>query len=133
MPPHADTPVRRALRSPLRTEVLVGEARSPRFLGYTSNLSEEGAFIQSLNPRPIGTRLEIRVHAPGETFSCAAEVVWHRRYAGRQAPCPGMGVRLHDLPRALAERLRGFCAQRDIDPNPRRPQRDALPPNHQPL
>jgi uncharacterized protein (TIGR02266 family) len=133
MAPHAETPARRELRTPLRTEVLVGEARLPRFLGYTSNVSEEGAFIQSLNPRPIGTLLKIRMHAPGESFTCEAEVIWVRRYAGRQAPCPGMGVRLLHVARALTERLRGFCSQRDVDPNPRRPQRDALPPNPKPL
>ncbi len=133
MAPHADTPARRDLRTPLRTEVLVGEERSPRFLGYAANLSEEGAFIQSLNPRPLGTLLEICMHAPRESFTCQVEVIWVRRYAGRNAPCPGMGVRLLHLARPLTERLRAFCALRDVDPNPCRPQRDALQPSWKPL
>lgn len=133
MAPHADTPARRELRTPLRTEVLVGEARSPRFLGYTSNVSEEGAFVQSLNPRPVGTLLKICMHAPGESFTCEAEVMWIRRYAGRNGPCPGMGVRLLHVARSLTERLRSFCSLRDVDPNPIRPQRDALQSSPKPL
>ena len=126
MAPHAATPARRALRTPLRTEVLVGDARSPRFLGYTSNVSEDGAFIQSCNPRPVGTLFKICMHAPGESFSCEAEVLWIRTYAGRNGPSPGMGVRLLHVARALTDRLRTFCAVREIDPNPRRIQRDAV-------
>jgi hypothetical protein len=112
---------RRALRTPLRAETLVGEAKQPRFFGYASNLSETGAFIQCMNSRPVGTRLLMRLHLPGsggETLVLQGEVIWRRGYAGRRGPCPGMGIRFLHVGNGPLGRLRAFCEQREVSPAP---------------
>jgi hypothetical protein len=114
---------RRSLRTPLRAQVLVGEARQPRFLGYAANLSETGAFIQCMNSRPIGTRLEMRVYLPGsagESLDLQVEVIWHRGYGGRHGPCPGMGVRFVHVGQGPLARLRALCEERDVPISPPR-------------
>jgi hypothetical protein len=114
---------RRSLRIPLRTEVLVGEARKPRFLGYAANLSETGAFIQCMNSRPIGTRFSLRIHLPGsvqESLALEAEVIWQRGYAGRHGACPGMGIRFLHVGSGPLARLRALCEDRDLPVSPPR-------------
>ncbi len=114
---------RRSLRTPLRTERLVGEAKQPRFLGYAANLSETGAFIQCMNSRPVGTRLSLRLHLPGsggESLALQAEVIWQRDYAGRHGACPGMGVRFLHVGNGPLARLRALCEERDLPVSPPR-------------
>jgi hypothetical protein len=114
---------RRSLRTPLRTETLVGEAKRPRFLGYTANVSETGAFIQCMNSRPVGTRLLIRIHLPGsaqESLLLQVEVIWQRGYAGRHGACPGMGVRFLHVGNGPLGTLRALCDQRDVPVSPPR-------------
>lgn len=112
---------RRALRIPRRAGVLLADGAAERFLGYVADISETGAFIQSSNPRPIGTKLDVAMHLFGRfapPFRCPAEVVWVRGYGGRQGPCPGMGVRFGSLEGEAVVALREFCAERDVLPGP---------------
>ena len=66
------------------------------FLGYGANISETGVFVQSLAPRPPGTRLRLVLHLGGATGTpiCSdAEVRWSRGYGGKKGPSAGMGMR----------------------------------------
>jgi uncharacterized protein (TIGR02266 family) len=87
---------RRLLRPPLRIECARGQGRHTCFLGYGTNLSESGVFVQSLAPREPGTRLKLVMHFAGRagpTIATEAEVRWSRGYTGKRAPSAGMGLR----------------------------------------
>ncbi len=121
-PPQSLAP-RRALRIPLRAETIPEGSSSARYLGYVANLSETGAFLQCSNPRPTGTRLRLLIHlseVPGGALACEAEVIWTRSYAGSNAPCAGMGVRLLSIDPRQRKALHRFCQQED-------PLRSAVP------
>jgi Tfp pilus assembly protein PilZ len=114
-PPESPAP-RRNLRVPARTEFVPEGSATPRFLGYVANLSETGAFVQSSNPRPVGTKLCMIIHLERHSFrivECEAEVMWVRGYAGNEGPSPGMGVRFFSVDATMRAALRAFCQALD--------------------
>src|SRR5580765_1794797 len=96
---------RRELRTPLR--VIRIEAKEVRkieiFFGYASNISKSGIFIQTTNPRAVGTKVNMKFSLPTkETIDCEAEVVWTRNYSGSNSN-PGMGMRFSRItPESIA-------------------------------
>jgi len=87
---------RRMLKPPLRIECARGNGQHNCFLGYGTNLSESGVFVQSLAPRQPGTRLKVVMHFSGRagpTIATDAEVRWSRGYRGKRSPSAGMGLR----------------------------------------
>ncbi len=105
---------RRVLRLPMPVQTFAGPRPDPRFLGYVANLSETGAFVQCLNPRPVGTYLCLLLQlpeAPGREILCSAEVVWTRGYTGVRGPCQGMGVRFIEMGKRAQSFLRCFCGE----------------------
>ena len=104
---------RRSFRVPLRAETARRTDR-PRFLGYVGNLSTSGAFVQSLRPRPPGTRLTFRIHLPqpgSDPLDCIGEVVWVRGTADREL-APGMGIRFRRVAPPGVEALARVCRTR---------------------
>ena len=57
--------VRHVPRVPFPVELVRGGDPRPRFLGYGSNISETGLFVQCCNPRAVGSQLEVLIHLPG--------------------------------------------------------------------
>ncbi len=109
---------RRDLRNPLRVECVRASGAKPTFLGYAGNLSETGVFINTLNPRPPGTRVRVVLHMPGiskRRFSSIAEVRWTRGYEGSSGMPAGMGLRFLELSTGVRSMLRVFCAGADPD------------------
>jgi hypothetical protein len=107
-PPAPEPAPRSRPRAPLRIEAVGDAARGPRFLGYLANMSETGAFVQSSNPRPPGTRLKMKLHLLGRRkrpFYVQAEVRWTRGYGGLTGPTPGMGIEFVDLERRQQREL----------------------------
>lgn len=116
---------RRAQR--LEHELLVAY-RTPR--GFVShwavNLSREGIFVNTPNPQPVGSRVDLLVHLPDKQAPCRLDgrVV---RVVG-QGPRQGMGVefvglregnsgRIDSLVRALKPRLAPNAGgQEDVAP-----------------
>ena len=97
---------------PQPVEVLATDVRRARFLGYVSELSDTGLFVQSTNPREIGSRLDLRVRLPGRSSPpiCAqGEVIWTRGYQGVNAPSAGMGIRFLALDGSARQLLQQFC------------------------
>ena len=97
-------------------EVLGAEKRRPRFLGYVSNVSLTGAFVQCATPRPAGTQLDLRLRLPGSPpaiLQAQVEVVWTRGYQGRHGPPAGMGLRFGELSEAARGEIRRFCEDSD--------------------
>lgn len=110
---------RRSLQPPLRVESLSAPELGPRFLGYAANLSETGLFVQCSNPKPPGTRMELRLHASrgcdAATLCCEAEVRWSRGYGGKRAPTPGMGLQFLNLDDLVRAQLRAIGAEPTLE------------------
>jgi PilZ domain len=86
-----DLEKRGARRIPYRTEVDVSTTGNSPLDPRISDLSTSGAFIDSMNGLPAGSRLYLRFPLPsGEVVSVEAEVV-------HSMPHFGMGVRFLDL------------------------------------
>ncbi len=97
------------LRVPRRAVVLRVDLPGERFLGYVGDITETGAFIQCVCPRPQGSVLEMRLHlgrGPGQVVDCSARVIWTRGYKGALGPCPGMGIEFCEVDAAGRELLR---------------------------
>lgn len=91
--------------------------RGTHFLGYGANVSETGVFVQSLAPRPPGTRLKLVLYLGGATGTriCSeAEVRWTRGYGGKKAPSAGMGLRFTNLRAADRSVLHATCSTPNI-------------------
>jgi uncharacterized protein (TIGR02266 family) len=73
-------------------------ARSKDHVAYTKDLSPHGAFIKSPQPLPVGTRLKLKIHLPGEraALSLDGEVMRAVRPAAGSHLLPGIGVRFLD-------------------------------------
>jgi uncharacterized protein (TIGR02266 family) len=113
---------RREPRVPSRVEFHRDAAGDLRFLGYLSDISATGAFIQCSRPRDIGTQLRVRLHlgrAEHEIIDLDAEVIWTRSYAGKNGPSAGMGLEFKNLEAASRTTIGQFCAGDDPNPNPR--------------
>ena len=98
-PPSEDAAERRAHE---RIQVLleVDYRSEDTFLfAYITDISAMGIFIQTQQPEPPGTRLELRFTPPGdeEPIECAGEVVWINPPRDGQSRNPGMGIQLVDL------------------------------------
>lgn len=125
---------RRSLKPPLRIECARPAGRPNFYLGYGANVSETGVFIQSLAPRPLGTRLRLVMHFPSagsEPICSDAEVCWVRRYGGKRGPSAGMGMRflgMRPSDRSLLQTLCGAPIMRtaaEIQPLVRTDRRSA--------
>ena len=112
---------RRRVRTPFRVEILSRLDDTLRFLGYGSDVSETGLFVQCSNPRAEGTRLQLRLHLPGarpgsvrgDPIGGEAGVVWARRCRGRNHATSGMGIQLARLDMGAAIMLQEFCRAED--------------------
>ncbi len=117
MSPFVPIATRRTLRLPLPAKIISAGCLDPRFLGYMANLSETGTFIQSSNPRPVGTYLCLLLdlpEAPGREIACSGEIIWTRGYSGKHGLCQGMGVRFIEIEEEVQRFLRHFCATQDL-------------------
>jgi type IV pilus assembly protein PilZ len=70
------TEVREHARMPIELEVRYGKLNS-FFSDYTRNISKGGAFIETRNPLPPGTRFLFKLSVPGcgEPFQVGGEVL----------------------------------------------------------
>jgi hypothetical protein len=109
---------RQRLAPPLRVECVGDASRGPRYLGYASDLSSTGLFLQTAAVRQPGTRLKLKIHAAREVRPIYAEVEvrWSRGYRGFPGPCTGMGVAFVELGGRERKVLsRFFCATEGDD------------------
>jgi len=76
---------------------------------YITDISAMGIFVQTNQPEPAGTRINLRFTPPGldETLELEGEVIWINPYrpGDRENLNPGMGIRFLDLTPAHRERL----------------------------
>ncbi len=120
-PPPGRGNKRRYLRVPLRIEIL-REGLAAR-VDYALNVSPGGLCLQTRNPAPLGTRVELgfQLFPHDKPVHAAAEVVWCVREAERG---PGMrffemGLRFLNLDPADAEAIEEFVEQSSGPDDPR--------------
>jgi type IV pilus assembly protein PilZ len=60
---------------------------------YITNISELGLFVESADPLPVGTNVELRLASGGKELRLSGLVVWVNpvRWSGDN-PNPGMGI-----------------------------------------
>src|SRR5258706_6087103 len=99
-------------RRPLVVRQIPIEVARERFFGYAINLSIDGLYVQTANPKPSGTKVQLRFNLPGDdsVIECSAEVAWSHAYHTDTCPKPGMGVKFLDLRDEDAARIRAFIA-----------------------
>ncbi len=105
------------LRLPIEIEAISGTFR----IGTLKDVSEEGMFIQSTDPKEVGTRLDLSLTLPGDgkKIRFVGEVAWVNpppeqgepwsgSPGGPVADNPGMGVRILSISeedRSLLQRV----------------------------
>ena len=106
--PEADK--RKDLRVPLRVLKVETELNGDVFFGYAADISKSGLFIQTSNPRPVGTKVRLMFVLPGtkEKLTFQAEVIWNRNYIGKEGLTPGMGMRFVELDSTNREKIEKF-------------------------
>jgi len=101
---------RRDERHPLRIRMDYRDATGGNFLyEYTQNISSGGIFIETREPLPVGTEVEMRFQPPGaeEVLEVTGKVMWVNPYRpdSDDNPNPGMGIQFENIPDEIKEQL----------------------------
>lgn len=112
--PIAAAPGRSSARIPLHTQVDLS-SDSNVFTGFSTNLSEGGLFVATVNLLPVGTPVDLTFTLPGNAkVSVRGEVRWTRELDDRTPEVfPGVGVRFVELSPEAANALHRFIASRE--------------------
>lgn len=73
--------------------------------GRVSEISENGCFVDTLNPFPVDTRISLTIEHSEHVFSAAGKVVY-------VIPNMGMGVAFEKIESQSLELLRGWLRER---------------------
>lgn len=96
-------------RHPLRTKMDYRAQSGGDFLfEYTTNISRGGIFIETREPLPEGTLVEMRFQPPGmeEAIEVQGKVVWvNPWHEGEDNPNPGMGIQWKRLSQNNRDRI----------------------------
>ena len=109
-PVPAEAEKRRDLRIPIRVLRVDTNLRGEVFFGYAKDISTSGLFIETSNPRPVGTRVPLKFSLPQSDakIACLGEVIWARDYKGARQPAPGMGIRFVEIAASDSSLLSDF-------------------------
>ncbi len=93
---------RRDERHPMRVRMDYRNRGGGDFLfEYTMNISKGGIFIETRDPLPVGTVVEMRFQPPGmeDVLEVAGRVVWLNEFRpdSEDNPNPGMGIQFEGL------------------------------------
>jgi uncharacterized protein (TIGR02266 family) len=85
------------------------------FTGFSTNISEGGIFIATVQHVPRGTPVDVRFTLPnGVKISAHGEVRWSREINDKTPDIfPGVGVQFVDLPADAAHAIKQFVAGRE--------------------
>ena len=88
--------------APRYTLILLAEVTdrlsSAKFTARTSDVSRTGCYLDTLNPLPRGTLVQLRLRNQKEIFECGATVMY-------VSPGLGMGVQFEEIPAEQLELL----------------------------
>ena len=83
------------------------------FTGFSSDISEGGLFIATVNVQPLGSPVEVAFALPtGESVMARGLVKWVREATGDHQQ-PGMGIQFEGLPEDARDAVHRFIEQRD--------------------
>jgi hypothetical protein len=102
---------RHTLRAPLRVERIPAPEAPAHLLGFASNVSETGLFIECALVPPVGTHLALKLELPGEPEPIVlrrTRIVWKRGQRADSRPV-GAGVTISDLDPSARLAWRRFC------------------------
>jgi uncharacterized protein (TIGR02266 family) len=103
-----------AARVAMQTQVdLVSDSNF--FTGFSTNISEGGLFIATVNVLPPGTPVDVTFSLPaGERLTVKGEVRWTREVNDRTPEVfPGVGVRFTEVDPAVVSQIKSFVAKRE--------------------
>jgi len=84
------------------------------FTGFTSDISEGGLFIATVDTLPLGSRIEVTLSiGDGPTITVPATVRWIRDILDDVKVMPGIGVQFESLPEYVRRGIHDFIGARD--------------------
>jgi uncharacterized protein (TIGR02266 family) len=85
------------------------------FTGFSTNISEGGLFVATVNVLPPGTPVDVTFTLPaGRRLTVKGEVRWTREVNDRTPDVfPGVGVRFTDVDPAVVGQIKTFVQQRE--------------------
>lgn len=99
---------RRATRYPIVASVEIRELRtSIRVRARTSDLSTMGCYVDTLNPLPTGTEVELQISHNEETTTLRGAVAYCRANMG-------MGIEFADMHRSQLKVIRAWLEKIDV-------------------
>lgn len=103
-----------AARVAMQTQVdLVSDSNF--FTGFSTNISEGGLFVATVNVLPAGTQVDVSFTLPaGRRLTVRGEVRWTREVNDRTPDVfPGVGVRFTEVDPAVVSQIKSFVQQRE--------------------
>lgn len=103
-----------AARVAMQTQVDLS-SDSNFFTGFSTNISEGGLFVATVNVLPPGTPVDVTFSLPaGTRLSVKGEVRWTREVNDRTPEVfPGVGVRFTEVDPAVVSQIKSFVQQRE--------------------
>ena len=103
-----------AARVAMQTQVDLA-SDSNFFTGFSTNISEGGLFVATVNVLPPGTPVDVTFTLPaGSRLTVKGEVRWTREVNDRTPDVfPGVGVRFTDVDPAVVSAIKKFVQQRE--------------------
>jgi uncharacterized protein (TIGR02266 family) len=103
-----------AARVAMQTQVDLA-SDSNFFTGFSTNISEGGLFIATVNVLPPGTPVDVTFSLPaGARLTVKGEVRWTREVNDRTPEVfPGVGVRFTEVDPAVVGQIKAFVQQRE--------------------
>jgi uncharacterized protein (TIGR02266 family) len=85
------------------------------FTGFSTNISEGGLFVATVNVLPPGTPVDVTFSLPaGARFTVKGEVRWTREVNDKTPEVfPGVGVCFTDVDPAAVAQIKSFVQQRE--------------------
>lgn len=103
-----------AARVAMQTQVDLS-SDSNFFTGFSTNISEGGLFVATVNVLPPGTPVDVTFSLPaGSRLTIKGEVRWTREVNDRTPEVfPGVGVRFTEVDPAVVSQIKSFVQQRE--------------------
>jgi uncharacterized protein (TIGR02266 family) len=105
---------RQAKRVPMQAQIDFG-SDSNFFSGFSTNISDGGVFIATVNVLPLGTHIDLSFTLPsGSQVQTKGVVRWVREVNDKIPDAfPGIGVQFEELPEEAHDAIHGFVAERE--------------------
>ena len=112
--PRPGPEARKAPRVAMQAQIDFG-SDSNFYSGFSTNISDGGVFIATVNVLPLGTEVDLSFTLPnGRSVRTKGVVRWVREVNDKIPDAfPGIGVQFEALPESAHEAIHGFVAERE--------------------